>query len=110
MLYTQGFHQPFILIPAKQTSVLVAENLQINVYPNPVRSYVNISFETSTDRLVNLVLFDASGKLLQSKQVNTKTKVATMPMLGYSGGSYNIVVSDVSGKILQSITLIKGAQ
>ncbi len=110
MLYTQGFHQPFILIPVKQTSVLVAENLQINVYPNPVRSYVNISFETSTDRLVNLVLFDASGKLLQSKQVNTKTKVATMPMLGYSAGSYNIVVSDLRGKILQSITLIKGAQ
>ena len=56
------------------------------------------------------MLFDANGKILQTKTVNTIVKIASLQMLGYSAGTYYVIVKDASGKTLQSIKIIKADQ
>lgn len=107
MLYTQGFHQPLVVAKDKQTSIVVSDNLLINVFPNPVRTYLNIEFKTILNRIVSLELFDNNGRLLQRKQTNTDVNATAIQMMGYSKGSYYLVVKDTSGKILKSIKLVK---
>ena len=109
MLYTQGFHQP-IVNASKQTSLIVSENILFSVYPNPVVSFVNVEFETVKDRNVTISLVDANGKSLQTKSVNTSVKKTLMQLLGYSVGSYYLIIKDQSGKTLETIKLIKANQ
>ena len=107
MLYTQGFHQPLVILGEKQNSLIAAGDIQINVYPNPVRNNLNIEFKTEEDRAVILELFDNNGRQLQRKQVNTGVQTTSMLLMGYTAGSYFLIIKDMNGKTLKSIKLLK---
>ncbi len=109
LLYTQGFHQPLISIE-KQDNPIVSESIKVTAYPNPVKTYVNIKFETTKDRTVTVLVLDAKGQFLQSRKLNTNVKVVPIQMLNYSAGTYFIVIKDVEGNIIERIQLIKSAR
>jgi len=50
---------------------LKANELKVELYPNPVRNQLNIRFMDTNLKNVNLNLYDLSGKLLISKNVNS---------------------------------------
>jgi hypothetical protein len=106
MLYTQGFHQPLVIAGDKPNAVIAA-NIQVTVYPNPVRTDLHVEFKTTEDRAVMLELFDNNGRQLQRKQVNTMVRTTTLQLTGYTAGTYFLVVKDMNGKTISSIKLIK---
>lgn len=70
---TQGFHQTNLIVTS------VTENESANhyqFYPNPVENQLNFLYSNTNLEVVNLQLFDVSGKLLWSKQgINTNQQI-----------------------------------
>ncbi len=65
------------------------ENL-LSVYPNPVSESVNIQFKRSLSEKVNLKIFDSTGRLVYSTQLqNEKTNVISLA--SYAGGVYQLL-------------------
>lgn len=57
----------------------------LNVYPNPARDYVNISFENAVEN-VELMLYTPQGQLLFSKQLSESSY--QLNLSSYSEGLY----------------------
>lgn len=78
-----------IEIPTKISSSTVA-SLEMNMYPNPAQNQVNISFETSALR--NIQIRDLLGKTIQSGMYsNTQVKLDASQL---SSGVYQIFVQE----------------
>lgn len=76
------------------------EALQLIIYPNPASNEINILCD---EKLINVMLYDASGKLVLSKNNLTDKK---LKVAGIAHGTYQLVVSDVIGKTIGEKTLI----
>ncbi len=102
MLYTQGFHQPLVVLKDTPGTLIT-----ITAFPNPVRTTLYVSFKTEEDRAVTLELFDNNGQHLQRRRVNTFVQTTNMELGSYPAGNYFLVVKDSNGKILKTIKILK---
>lgn len=66
VILTQGFLQPSNDAPSSIETFV--NNININVYPNPTTDWLNISFNKSVSESIQLVLFDASGRIVIQEQ------------------------------------------
>lgn len=71
----------------------------INVYPNPVSSLLNIDLRELS--AVQLQLYDSAGKLLFTKQVNSK--MTTINLDGYPAGNYTLSFSTANTQLSKTI-------
>lgn len=113
---TQGFHQPNILVARIANSELpesvfetnsssekIAEDLSLNIFPNPTTDFVNITSE-STDE-INLTLIDASGKIIQNLKHNSNQTQIDFTRL--NSGTYFIVAQSENGTSRNTFKVIK---
>ena len=66
-MLTQGFHQTELMITSIEEEN--TPNLQVDVYPNPVRENVNIDLKGNEEEL-QMDLYDMKGKQLINKQIS----------------------------------------
>ena len=125
---TQGFHQPNIVVSridpsqppqgggenaealsesemAKVSGERAIQNsdLQIDVFPNPVTDFVNIT--SVSNEQINLTLTDAQGKILQ--QLKHHAQQTQIDFTKLNAGTYFIVAQSENGKLRNTYKVIK---
>ncbi|MBT3384533.1 MAG: T9SS type A sorting domain-containing protein [Prolixibacteraceae bacterium] len=99
---TQGFHQTRIIVTA--LNELTTQDIEIKVYPNPTRDFVNIHFSKKID-IPSYSLFDLSGKLIEQR--NIISNEAKINMTEFAEGSYILKLISNKQQLLQTFKIIK---
>jgi hypothetical protein len=87
---TQGFHQPFRIIPAAASPQHSLSNIRI--YPNPFQLSLNL--EGDDLKKANLVeLFDASGKSIYSQDIPPQTDALELFPPSLPAGTYLLKIT-----------------
>ncbi|MES2798704.1 MAG: T9SS type A sorting domain-containing protein [Bacteroidota bacterium] len=89
---------------------LAAEgDLVVELYPNPANDEINIYFESSIDRKIELTLYDAQGKLISKSPATIANGSNVIPMNLYSltPGMYTIRLEDLENQQLIHKRFIK---
>ncbi len=87
------------LSPVTQVDFGVAKDLQI--FPNPVTTYVSIT--SGADPILEVVLYDVSGKVLQAKTSADGMRTATLNTASLARGMYIVRVKTKSKTYQQKI-------
>lgn len=84
-ILTQGFHQTLLTVTGIQETEAQLEG--VSVYPNPVDYLLNVKFEVNQSN-VSAMLFDPSGRMISSEQIQSGTTQHQMDLSGISNGTY----------------------
>ena len=89
-ILTQGFHQDDIRITSIND---YAEKDQINVYPNPTSSFLNIDFPKKINSRIQLI--DINGKLIRDDFIeNKQTQLFDVSSLAQGSYFLNILIDN----------------
>ncbi|MCE3279206.1 MAG: hypothetical protein K0S44_1397 [Bacteroidetes bacterium] len=93
-ILTQGFHQPNLTITALDDTHSIQS---IQVFPNPVTEYVQISFSKSEKKSFIIELHSSDGRLLETNKKGTdpETQINMSP---YKAGVYLLSVKEDGSK------------
>jgi uncharacterized delta-60 repeat protein len=86
--YTSGISTP--------TNDLV--NLSISINPNPVTDQVKVQFETPSVSTAHLTICDITGRILQSKHLETASTEAVFDVHDLPNGLYLLSISTTAGQ------------
>lgn len=102
--YTEGFHQPTIIV--KTTFTSLRENV-ISVFPNPTMSAVqlNMSPALSTDAILSLI--DIKGSVLYSSTLKSGLNQSSMDLQLIQAGIYFLQVRNLAGDLFNTCKIIK---
>jgi autotransporter-associated beta strand protein len=88
------------------TAVINYDNGQyVKIYPNPVRTVLNIDFDLGQKRFVDIKVYDMAGRLVMDRP--GMRKGSTLTMTGLAKGAYSVKVWGIDGKLLMSEKIIK---
>ncbi len=108
-LYTQGFHQPLLLVKKKPVAVeQTPTGYGITVAPNPVRSYLTATITSATVEKMFLSLIDFTGRVIPIQAVYGKLSTVKINMSAMMAGIYLLEIRNVSGKLINTFKIIKG--
>jgi hypothetical protein len=99
---TQGVQQMYEIVEVTATDD--AKVIHLSAYPNPTTDYLNLRVEDKELKDLSFQLFDMSGKLLQSQQVNNSQ--TSIQMSEFVPAMYFIKVLQGS-KEVKSFKIIK---
>ncbi len=107
VLYTQGFHQPVLLIEkAGPAENLILKN-KMSIFPNPASSVVNVLLHFIPKTPLAVTLLDAHGKILQVAQIPAKGTQLQLKVGGYAQGAYYLRIQSKDGSIHSNYNIIK---
>ena len=98
---TQGFHQPGLTVtPAS----IVANDLEIKVYPNPARQFVKIHYSKLPDKS-RYALFNSAGERLAEGEI--RKIITRVSLQNKVSGSYLLKLTDEKRNSIQSFKIVK---
>jgi len=108
-LYTQGFHQPVLLVRNFFLGdVNRYSDYKIMIAPNPVQSTLRITYSVPEAKELTVVLSDFTGKQLNVQRAVSEKGMLSIDMSGMIAGFYLLSVQSKDGTIIQSFKVIKG--
>ena len=89
--------------------VTLSSGSTIRVFPNPASDHIDVSLGTAVPSgVIAIRLIDAQGRLLmQRKAVDAAGQTISLPVAGYSPGSYIIQLLSSGGIRLTNVVVIK---
>ena len=97
-----GVQQPYEIFTLATTENTVKST--ITVYPNPVKDFLIVDFNSEKLERSRFQLFDATGKIItQGELKNVKTEISASTL---SAGMYILSITN-AGKTLKSFKIIK---
>lgn len=96
----QGFQQGILTVLSSVKEIESVFNIQ--VYPNPVSSILNINI--GSEGIFNYFLYDLNGRFLSGSRFDQRS--GSVDFTGYPTGQYVLKISR-EGKILQSFIILK---
>lgn len=94
LVVTNGFLQPYIHYPAANNPGNAFGIEEIKVFPVPASTYLEINFSTKQKGKLKLQLFDAGGKKVFGKELqsNGVDLIERIPMSQFASGVYALQV------------------
>ncbi|MEO6404039.1 MAG: fibronectin type III domain-containing protein [Ferruginibacter sp.] len=86
------------------TEIVADPTISVKIFPNPVKDKLNI-YVLSDNAPKNLMMYDASGKVIYRQPVTDM--ITTLNMQKLSGGIYTVKIINAQGKIIYSEKIIK---
>ena len=105
MVLTQGFQQPTLKVTLIDESN--DSDFHFDVFPNPTRDILTISFISETEINCSMQLLDMSGKVLYSKKLKGKDLTENIDLTKYSSNIYILRVIDTSGEFMRTYKVQK---
>jgi hypothetical protein len=105
LVLTQGFHQPSLKIT--QIDEPNSVDLQLTVYPNPIKDFLTISIQSPDEISCTAGLYALSGKLLKNKEIKGKTILEKMDLSTYPPNLYILKIVGRNGQFLQTYKVQK---
>lgn len=84
-----------------------ANNLKVNVYPNPSKGMVYLNWENSKEQLSSFVLYDEIGRIKLESKINDLEKTSTINASEFNSGVYYLEVKGVSSKMTKKLVITK---
>ena len=112
-LYTQGFHQPILMVksfhspPKPELSTDILSSYKVLLAPNPVQSFVNVFINSKESEKFSLILYDMSGRKILSKLVSGIDLSVRIEMGHLSSGVYLMDVRNDTGKMIKAFKIVK---
>jgi hypothetical protein len=81
---------------------------KVSVAPNPVHDMMNVTINASSNNLMNLYIYDISGKVVRKMQTNLQTGTNVISVNNLSelqSGMYLVIVSTAGETFRQKIVL-----
>ena len=104
-IMTEGFHQPILWVT--ELPQTLAQQIQMSLAPNPVRSTLRITIGTEGQGNLHLVLTDVSGKPLQQMETPFAIGSRQLDLSGYPAGMYFLSVREENGSLLKSYKVVR---
>jgi hypothetical protein len=98
---TQGFHQPKFTVTSTK---IFADDLNIEVYPNPTREFVLIHSDQLLEN-AKYALFSLSGKKLMEGRITNKT--TKLNIESRASGSYLLKLNGENNRPLRTFKIVK---
>jgi len=95
----QGYQQPPIKV---KINANLSNSLNVNVYPNPIDTYVTILFNEQLKTEVNIVMYDITGKVVYNKY-QEPTSSFNIDMSFLSSGIYLINITAENKKFIAQL-------
>ncbi len=105
-LYTVGFHQPVLVVPAKAEMQVSAG--KISVFPNPVKDKLTVEVKKAINEDYTLVLSDMHGRNLLQRAVTGISNIVEVPFIQFLPGMYLLRVYDSNKKLINTFKITKG--
>ena len=86
-------------------SVISDKNMKVKVYPNPVRSILNIEFNGAASSTKVIDIFSVNGRAVITQ--HTSENLAQIDFKQLNSGTYFIKIADANGKLLFSGKVVK---
>lgn len=102
-IITQGFHQP-------ELSVLRyggMEGSNIQVFPNPVESILNVKIVSTPASLIHLRLTDIAGKVLLTESISPTLVDFELNLFDLPSSTYMLQFRDQKGRTIQTFKISK---
>ena len=106
-LYTQGFHQPTLLVSEQPNLVDADAGYQFTVAPNPVASYLKIDITAPESSPLQLLMTDLLGRQYNLPVVPASTKSTQIDMTLFPAGTYLLRIGKADGPLLKSYKIVK---
>jgi len=88
------------------TAVINYDNGQyIKIYPNPVQSILNMDFDLGQNRLVDIKVYDMTGRQVLDR--SGMRKGSSLTMTGLAKGTYIVKIWGIDGRLLMIEKIIK---
>jgi len=107
-LFTQGFHQPLVIIqrPASIVSSLLS-GYKVSIFPNPVSSVINVQIASPVDGKINITLREMNGRAVYSQPAMSGNNTVKIDISSYTTGVYLLTLINSSGSVIGSYKIIK---
>jgi hypothetical protein len=67
---------------------IVAEEQELNLWPNPARDELNIAFTRPMQGVVELSIMDLEGRVVRNERLSGASGMRTLPLDGLANGIY----------------------
>lgn len=85
-----------------------SDNTYFKAFPNPAKSEINFAFNFSSYNVATFELFDVTGRVVQTEELNTKENFKTMQLTSIESGIYSYrVISNTKSIAFGKISIIK---
>lgn len=107
-MFTEGFQQSYLEVKTLNVFQPPANNLKIQVFPNPASDHVQVTFGDKLLRDFDLRLLDTKGKLLQYQQYQSAAEFS-INLAGLPAAVYliSIQINDSIPTLPHSFQIIK---
>ena len=85
----------------------IVNNLEVIVYPNPSRDFVNVEFSTIDNKTKNIEVFDMFGKLVSKHKIDANSAFETISIEDYSTGMYLLKITSSNNELLFQTKITK---
>ena len=126
-LYTQGFHQPVLMVrklypgplatvnpgtaavanPVTVTESKLTKDYKITIAPNPVKSILLVNIASLKTDKIYLTLIDFAGSQTSVGAFNGRSNTVQVNMSAMQSGAYILELRNSSGQLIQSFKIIK---
>jgi hypothetical protein len=108
-MLTQGTQQPLLLIEKRSASTQggAFHDIDIQVYPNPTSTFINIDLSASKELELDIFLVDISGKKVQEVSGNAILGKSKVDISTLFEGIYFLQFIDRKSKELFTLKVIK---
>lgn len=90
-IFTQGFQQALILAPKfLNTKDNIGEFFTLHLYPNPVKSFLNVNVNEINHTILNISLYDLTGKNIKTTKATLTHKGIVLDLIELKSGIYLI--------------------
>jgi Secretion system C-terminal sorting domain len=87
-IFTQGFQQPDGCTTSSVTDQNLADDWQLQIYPNPATDRVTIQFALPNDHALSCMVFNQFGQLVKGPQLLTEQNGQQLDCSGWAAGMY----------------------
>jgi len=104
-ILTQGFQQPFEMVVSN-----ISDHhppLQIKVFPNPISTFLSISFLIERERKFIIDIVDITGKMIYNEKVTSSQLVKQIDFSLFKTGLYILRLRSEEGYIIKSYKIQK---
>lgn len=112
-LYTQGFHQPILMVksfhspPRQESSNDILSSYKVLLAPNPVQSFVYVYIGSKENEKFSLTLYDMNGKKIMSKLITGSDLSVRIEMGHFSSGVYLMDIRNDAGIMIKTFKIVK---
>lgn len=106
-IYTEGFHQPSVIIVNNIALAGSTSSPILDIWPNPTQNYISVKYSGQEDKELSFQLFDFRGKPIKNIEIFSRLSNFTLNISHLMPGVYFLRVCDVKGILLDYQKVIK---